>query len=124
MVVAADANAAPEDLGAESRAAALDAALAAAGFPAAPRVPCSPFAHIFSHVRHTMHVEYAALPVAAAITPSGVAADGRSYSWMDAEEMARVGVTKGVKKVLAAVEESISRQEKRRGALRVDAPDR
>ena len=89
-----------------------------------------PVEHIFTHVKHTMHIECAAGAAAAeagsggaaaaaaaaamAVTAGGAAAEaadeggaqwesgGRTYCWMDAAGMARVGVTSGVKKVIAA----------------------
>ena len=49
----------------------------------------------------------AAATAAAAAAPAGEGgaqweSGGRTYCWMDASEMARVGVTSGVKKVIAA----------------------
>ena len=55
--------------------------------------------HIFTHVRHTMHVERACVPSAAVPWVHA----GRSWCWMGPAQMASVGVTAGVKKVIAAV---------------------
>ena len=55
--------------------------------------------HVFSHVRHTMHVEHACCDADAAASEW----EGRAVEWMDADRMAEVGITAGVKKVIAAV---------------------
>jgi len=55
--------------------------------------------HVFSHVRHTMHVEHACCDADAAASEW----EGRTVEWMDADRMAEVGITAGVKKVIAAV---------------------
>ena len=77
-----------------------------------------PLEHIFSHVRHTMHVEYAAvqnLVEYAAEEAAGGKAKGkgkgkgaasaapREFRWMAEDQMKEVGVTAGVLKVIAAV---------------------
>ena len=100
----------------------MDGVLEAAGYtPGAVRSPPlstrtalgPPLEHIFSHVRHTMHVEACDLSSHVdARSPSGAGradedgsegasweSGGRSYCWMSADEMTRVGVTAGVKKV-------------------------
>ena len=134
-VVSQHAEAAPEDPGARARRAAADGVLAAMGLPparlAARTALPQPVEHIFTHVKHTMHIECAAGAAAAEAGRGGAAAavataamaaaaggtaaaaadeggshwesDGRTYCWMDAAAMARVGVTSGVKKVIAAV---------------------
>ena len=74
-----------------------------------------PLEHIFSHVRHTMHVEYAAVAnpprlaeEAAAGKSKGkgkgaASAAPREFRWMAEDQMKEVGVTAGVLKVIAAV---------------------
>jgi len=107
----------PDDPGKRARAEAIDALLVAAGVAddegggggvARTALPDT-VEHIFSHVRHTMHIEHAA---AAAAAPADADATttgkpwtrrGRTYCWMGEERMAQVGVTAGVKKVIAAV---------------------
>ena len=133
-VVSQHAEAAPEDPGARARRAAADGVLGAMGLPparlAARAALPQPVEHIFTHVKHTMHIECAAGAAAAEAGTGGAAAaaraaamaaaaggtaaaaadeggaqwesDGRTYCWMDAAAMARVGVTSGVKKVIAA----------------------
>ena len=78
-----------------------------------------PLEHIFSHVRHTMHVEYAAVqnlgvhPLAEEAAAGKAKANGkgkgaasaapREFRWMAEDQMKEVGVTAGVLKVIAAV---------------------
>jgi len=144
-VVSQHAEVAPEDPGACARRAAADGVLAGVGLSPARLASRTalpqPVEHIFTHVKHTMHVESAAgaaaakeggsgraaaaaaaaamaaaaATAAAAAAAGGVVAttadeggaqwesDGRAYCWMDAAAMARIGVTSGVKKVIAAV---------------------
>ena len=117
-IVASAPDELPDDPGGMFRRKAVDAVLEGAGvFPAAlsPRAPLlRTLEHIFSHVRHTIHVEHACLlepllPVGAAALASDepFESGGRTYCWMHAQRMAAVGVTSGVQKVLAAVEESL-----------------
>ena len=73
--------------------------------------------HIFSHVRHTMHVEHAASPppTAGEVKEEGEGAaepwtsNGRTYCWMGEQRMREVGITAGVLKVIAAVESATGR---------------
>ena len=133
-VVASDAAAVPDDPGAPERSRALDAMLrdAAASSPAAASMSAGdviftnvclrqplpePLEHIFSHVRHTMHVEYAAVQNLGAHPLAEEAAAGkgkakgkgaassaaREFRWMAEDQMKEVGVTAGVLKVIAAV---------------------
>ena len=63
----------------------------------------SPIEHVFSHVRHTMWVEYAEIEEAYPFDDVvGSPADG-SARWMTESDMYRVGVTAGVKKILETV---------------------
>ena len=103
----------PDDPGARARAAAIDSLLVASGVAdegggvARTALP-ETVEHIFSHVRHTMHIEHAAAAAApddadATTTGEPWTRRGRTYCWMGEERMAQVGVTAGVKKVIAAV---------------------
>merc|ERR1719181_2601994 len=61
--------------------------------------------HIFSHVRHTMWIEYHAFLDEWTMTPpQWTSPQGRSLRWMSREDMEKVGVTSEVKKVLNAAE--------------------
>ena len=113
------------DPGAEARRGALDEMLALLGLGGGDALRgretvAAEVEHIFSHVRHTMHVERAAVPRAAADSDgvtdgvtggvTGGVTDGvvwshggRELCWLDEAAMARVGVTAGVKKVIGAV---------------------
>ena len=55
--------------------------------------------HVFSHVRHTMWIEFGAVEEASDI-PFW---QGRALRWMTTDDMVKVGVTSGVRKVLNAV---------------------
>ena len=111
-VVAEDKEALPDDPGAAARCAATTRLLQAAevdpaGLGERAALP-APLEHIFSHVRHTMHVEHARAPAppaggAAASSSAQWTAGRRSYRWMDEAQMKEVGVTAGVLKVIAAV---------------------
>jgi hypothetical protein len=65
--------------------------------------------HVFSHVRHTMHVEFGSAPSASADATlkeddaTWTGSGGRTYCWMAEARMKEVGVTAGVLKVIAAV---------------------
>ena len=70
------------------------------------RAEKEPMEHIFSHVKHYMWVEVGDLSAVTLgendlewVTPSG-----REVRWMNKEDMQKVGITSGVKKVLQAVE--------------------
>lgn len=60
--------------------------------------------HIFSHVRHTMWIEHQKVRTGSMETTSWISGEGKEVRWMSKEDMEKVGVTSGVKKVLAAVE--------------------
>lgn len=100
----------PDDPGKGARAEAIDALIIAAGVAdeggvvARAALPDT-VEHIFSHVRHTMHIEHAPAAPADADSATGEpwTRRGRTYCWMGEERMAEVGVTAGVKKVIAAV---------------------
>ena len=110
-------------MGGGQRGAATASALAAAGVSESAAHGLvelgEPLEHIFSHVRHTMHVEHGraegraeggqgAAGAATSIDSMAVGAEwtrtGRSYCWMDTARMSEVGVTAGVLKVIAAVD--------------------
>jgi len=121
----------PDDPGGEVRTVATERALLAAGVPLEAlakrgELP-EPLEHIFSHVRHTMHVEHG---LATTRDRAGGGAEdgggeggvggegevggeevwtrgGRMYSWMSEQRMREVGVTAGVLKVIAAVSSAI-----------------
>lgn len=75
--------------------------------------------HIFSHIRHTMWVEYASLSFPSEFTSSWVVGSASNFNgnngnhedenekrdvrWMSEADMKTVGVTSGVKKILTAV---------------------
>ena len=96
---------------------AIDAKGYSAGAVEAPRQSLAePLEHIFSHVRHTMHVEYgsvlsapdeeevAAWKAKAKGKGKGAASSApREFRWMAEGQMKEVGVTAGVLKVIAAV---------------------
>ena len=114
-IVASDKQALPDDPGTQARSAATMSVLAAAGesvgdLPGGELADLDePLEHIFSHVRHTMHVAHARAepPQGAARVTAGEeewTRDGRTYCWMSAARMGDVGVTAGVLKVIAAVE--------------------
>ena len=125
-VVASDAAALPDDPGAPERSLRSTHVTDAAAAPAAASMPpaftawyrqalAEPLEHIFSHVRHTMHVEYAAVanpPPLAEEAAAGkskgkgkgaASAAPREFRWMAEDQMKEVGVTAGVLKVIAAV---------------------
>ena len=120
-VVASDAATLPDDPGAPERSLALNNMLLAAAESGSlatlvtRQALAEPLEHIFSHVRHTMHVEYAAVAnpprlaeEAAAIKSKGkgkgaASAAPREFRWMAEDQMKEVGVTAGVLKVIAAV---------------------
>jgi len=74
-----------------------------------------PLEHIFSHVRHTMWVEHGHIQLEEddeisfdfssfeSSSMSWKTEDGREVRWMSELDMKKVGVTSGVKKILAAV---------------------
>lgn len=75
------------------------------------RADNEPLEHIFSHVKHYMWVEVGELTDVnlgdddlECITQSG-----KNLRWMNKEDMKKVGITSGVKKVLQAVEKSSNR---------------
>jgi A/G-specific adenine glycosylase len=61
-----------------------------------------PVDHIFSHVRHTMWIEHQTIDDAMLVT-SWTSPCGKELRWMSKDDMDRVGVTSGVKKILNAV---------------------
>jgi A/G-specific adenine glycosylase len=71
--------------------------------------------HVFSHVRHTMWIEHQHITnfTGTLSSLSWTSSCRRQVRWMSKEDMKRVGVTSGVKKILKAVENSFSRKRKR-----------
>lgn len=57
-----------------------------------------PLEHVFSHVRHTMWVDYMTV-----VDDENLAASPDRVRWMSQDEMTAVGVTSGVQKILKAV---------------------
>ena len=62
----------------------------------------APIEHVFSHVRHTMWLEYAHCDVKPE-SLEWINAAGKQVRWMAESDMNQVGVTSGVKKILTAV---------------------
>ena len=63
----------------------------------------APITHIFSHVSHTMWIEYNHLEEDIASSERRKLENGREVVWMSEEDMKDVGITSGVHKILAAV---------------------
>jgi A/G-specific adenine glycosylase len=63
----------------------------------------APIAHIFSHVCHTMWIEYNHLEEDIALSKRWKLENGREAGWMSEDDMKDVGITSGVHKILAAV---------------------
>jgi A/G-specific adenine glycosylase len=63
----------------------------------------APIAHIFSHVCHTMWIEYNHLEEDIALSKRWKLEDGREAGWMSEDDMKDAGITSGVHKILAAV---------------------
>lgn len=62
--------------------------------------------HIFSHVRHTYHIEYGEIvedDSGTLANASAFTSDGREVRFMSEDDMKTVGITSGVKKVLKSV---------------------
>ena len=120
-IVATGKESLPDDPGVAARAAATERALSAAGVGEGSlgdrEALSDSLEHIFSHVRHTMHVEHAASPppTAGEVKEEGEGAaepwtsNGRTYCWMGEQRMREVGITAGVLKVIAAVESATGR---------------
>lgn len=70
----------------------------------------APVVHMFSHVCHTMWVEHVDLgDVEKFSTPlKRWEANGREIGWMTEDDMKTVGITSGVRKVLAAAKQQIA----------------
>jgi A/G-specific adenine glycosylase len=62
--------------------------------------------HVFSHVRHTMWIEFGPVKEVSDIASW----HGRAVRWMTADDMVKVGVTSGVRKILNAVNDFGSRR--------------
>jgi len=115
-VVATHPSQETDDPGAQVRTEAVDALLASAGIePGALQGRCVvalPVQHLFSHVRHVMHIEHACAPEGAEEAGAPWTQDGRTLCWATAEWMATVGVTAGVKKVIAQLVPTPKRKRK------------
>ena len=98
---------------AETRRGALDAFLRELSPPGINLIACDrvavtkePMEHVFSHVRHSMWLEYGEVSIAdrAAELPRQLTtSDGREAKFMTEKEMAGVGITSAIQKVLKAV---------------------
>ena len=80
----------------------------------------SPLEHVFSHVRHTMWVDYASVSPttgeASILKPiDWVSSNEREVKWMRESDMKQAGVTSGVKKILKAVQEEQQNSSKKQG---------
>jgi A/G-specific adenine glycosylase len=75
-----------------------------------------PLEHIFSHVKHTMFVEYIDISSAQFSLRHDTyqSRDEREFRWMTKVEMKNVGITSGVKKVLIAIEKARPTQRRKR----------
>jgi A/G-specific adenine glycosylase len=69
------------------------------------QVDSSPIEHIFSHIVHYYWVESSSTGIDIFDTLEWTASNGRQARWMREIDMAEVGITSGVKKVLKAVKE-------------------
>jgi len=69
--------------------------------------------HIFSHVRHTMYIQHGkSLTIEDPRSRvSAFTSDNMEYRWMAESDMKNVGITSGVKKVLAAVKDACTTQQ-------------
>jgi A/G-specific adenine glycosylase len=63
-----------------------------------------PIEHVFSHVRHTMWIECGEISDSAVTGPTVTDDSNHTARWMSERDMANVGVTSGVKKIMAAVD--------------------
>jgi adenine-specific DNA glycosylase len=75
------------------------------------RIHESTVEHVFSHVRHTMWIEHKEIESSPQVISSSTSTrrkwndvQGRQVRWMNADEMSKVGVTSGVKKILKVME--------------------
>ena len=75
----------------------------------------SPIEHIFSHVRHTMWIEQASITISAVKPTVWVSTTGREVRWMRESDMAKAGVTSGVKKILKAVKDELKTTQTKQG---------
>lgn len=67
------------------------------------QIGSKPIEHVFSHVRHTMWIEYGELDKSKKWSGDIMILDGREARWLSDEDMKSVGITSGVKKILAHV---------------------
>jgi A/G-specific adenine glycosylase len=63
----------------------------------------APIHHVFSHVRHTMYIEYAFTESVDSNVFHGSSDSGTQLQWMSLSDMKEVGITSGVQKILTAV---------------------
>ena len=84
-------------------------------------IALQPLEHLFSHIKHTMFVEY--VDITSAQLPlrydSYQTCDKREFRWMTTEEMKEIGITSGVNKVFNAIDNARStKRRKKRKMLR------
>jgi adenine-specific DNA glycosylase len=63
-----------------------------------------PIHHIFSHIRHTMYVEYICVDDEWNFSNDDTTDLSVTKQWMSQRDMDQVGITSGVKKVLQAID--------------------
>ena len=71
-----------------------------------------PLEHIFSHVKHYMWVEVGDLSGVRDENLEWTTPSGKEVRWMNKDDMKKVGITSGVKKVLQSVEKKSSTEPK------------
>ena len=72
----------------------------------------SPMEHIFSHIRHTMWIDYACVTEELQ-TKEWSATNGKEVRWMRESDMKELGITSGVKKILKAVKDEQEKNSKK-----------
>lgn len=70
--------------------------------------------HVFSHVKHYLHISHHTVSEQSAAPDSWESREGRQLRWMTMDELAQVGITTGVKKVLQAVQRAGKTKTKRK----------
>ena len=66
-----------------------------------------PIHHIFSHIRHTMYIEYVCVDTDWNLSNDNIQDKSVPKQWMSPSDMAQVGITSGVKKVLQTIEKKL-----------------
>lgn len=68
----------------------------------------APIEHIFSHIRHSMWIEYGEIKSksidSSFAEKTFLLSDGREYKWMNADNMNDVGITSAINKILASIQ--------------------